>query len=188
MIVAFLAVIETEEDESLFECIYYTYRRQMFFVANGILSDKMLAEDAVQEAFWGIAKQIRLFKNMSEGERRAYVLTAVRNAAINLYKKERKATRCCRQYTDDNRTTVEDEVINRQTLTDSRQALNLVISALSDFQQEIMMLRYSHELNCSQIAIALGRKPATVRKELSRARKALKKACQKEGIQIENWA
>lgn len=187
MIAAVLSVIETEEEKSLFECIYYTYSKQMFFVANGILHDKMLAEDAVQEAFWGIAKQIHLFEGMTERERRAYVLTSAKNAEINLYKKEQKATQLCWHYADDNQTTVEDEVISRQMQTDVRLVLNSAISTLSDFQQEIMMLRYAHGLNCNQIAIALGRKPASVRKELSRARKAFKKACEKERIEIENW-
>lgn len=188
MIAAFLSVIETEEEISLFECIYYTYSKQMNFVAIGILHDEMLAEDAVQEAFWGVAKQTHLFEGMTERERRAYVLTSAKNAAINLYKKEQKAKQLCRHYTDDNQTTVEDEVINRQMQTDVRRALNSAISTLSDFQQDIMMLRYAHDLNCNQIAITLGRKPATVRKELSRARKTFKKACEKEGIQIESWA
>lgn len=188
MIAAVLSVIETEEEKSLFECIYYTYGKQMFFVAIGILRDEMLAEDAVQEAFWGIAKQIHLFEGMQERARRAYVLTAVRNASINLYKKEQKATQLCEHYIDNNQITVEDEVINRQMQTDVRRALDSAISTLSDFQQEIMMLRYAHGLNCNQIGIALGRKPASVRKELSRARKTFKKACEKEGIQIESWA
>ena len=51
MLMMYLSIVETPEERSLFEQIYYTCRKQMFFVANGILNDEILAEDALQEAF-----------------------------------------------------------------------------------------------------------------------------------------
>ena len=81
MLLTYLSIVETPEERSLFEQIYYTYRKQMFFVANGILDNEILAEDALQEAFMGIAKQITLFRDMPENNRKAYVLTAAKNAA-----------------------------------------------------------------------------------------------------------
>ena len=75
MLMIYLSIIETAEDRSLFEQIYYNYRKQMFFVANGILNDNFLAEDAVHEAFLGIAKQITLLQDMPESKMKAYVLT-----------------------------------------------------------------------------------------------------------------
>ena len=86
----YLSIVETAEEQSLFERIYYAYRKQMFFVAKGILNDENLAEDALQEAFLGIAKQINLFRDMPENKIKAYVLTAAKNAAINLCKQEEK--------------------------------------------------------------------------------------------------
>ena len=90
MLMMYLSMVETPEERSLFEQIYYTYRKQMFFVANGILDNEILAEDAVQEAFLGIAKQITLFRDMPEQNRKAYVLTAAKNAAINIGKQEQR--------------------------------------------------------------------------------------------------
>ena len=90
MLMIYLAMVETPEEQSLFEQIYYTYRKQMFFVANSILDDEILAEDALQEAFLGIAKQIKLFRDMPENKVKAYVLTAAKNAAINICKQEQR--------------------------------------------------------------------------------------------------
>ena len=49
MLTLYLSLIETPQDKTLFEQVYYTYRKQMYFVAKSILEDNFLAEDAVQE-------------------------------------------------------------------------------------------------------------------------------------------
>lgn len=43
-----LAMIDNEEDKSKFEQLYNQYKQLMFYIANGILHDENLAEDAVQ--------------------------------------------------------------------------------------------------------------------------------------------
>ena len=182
----YLSLVETAEEQSLFEQIYYTYRKRMFFVANGILNNKMLAEDAVQEAFLGVAKQISLFRNMSDNKIKAYVLTAAKNAAINLSKQEQKFQQ---HHTCFDRALVgfdQDQVLGKQIYRETDQVLRSVIAALPAFQRDILMLRYTHDMNCSEIATALGRKSSTVRKELSRARRALRERCKKEGLEIED--
>lgn len=186
MLMMYLSLVETAEEQSLFEQIYYTYRKQMFFVANGILNDKILAEDAVQEAFLGIAKQISLFRDMPDNKVKAYVLTAAKNAAINLSKQEQKFQQ---HHTGIDQTAIgsyQDQVLDEQIYKETDQIIRSVIATLPAFQRDILMLRYSNHMNCTQIAIALGRKSSTVRKELSRARRALRERCKKEGIEIED--
>lgn len=63
MIGLFLALIDTEEDKIKFVTLYEKYRKLMFYIANDILKDTDLAEDAVQEAFFRIAKN---FKKVGE--------------------------------------------------------------------------------------------------------------------------
>ena len=55
MLSIYLALIDTQEDQTLFEEIYYQYRNQMYYVSHKILNDDYLAEDALQDAFIGIA-------------------------------------------------------------------------------------------------------------------------------------
>lgn len=47
----YLAVLETEQEKTKFEQLYLTYRQTMFYVANSVLHDTQLAEDAVHQAF-----------------------------------------------------------------------------------------------------------------------------------------
>ena len=60
----YAAVIDDAEDIKKLEKIYYEYREQMFFVANKILRDSYEAEDAVQNALLGIARNIRTLPKM----------------------------------------------------------------------------------------------------------------------------
>lgn len=186
MLMMYLSLVETKEDQSLFETIYYAYRKQMFYVAKGILDDEHLAEDALQEAFLGIAKQITLFRTLSENKTKAYVLTAAKNAAINLGKREQKIVQQQAPFEEAESASLGDQVLQEQMYQETQRILFAEISKLSSVQQDILILKYASELNCAQIAVVLGRKASTVRKELSRARQALKEGCRKEGLEIED--
>ncbi|MGB9762891.1 MAG: RNA polymerase sigma factor [Minisyncoccia bacterium] len=51
MLPIYLAMLDGEEDKNKFELLYVTYRKLMFYVANRILNDERLAEDAVHQTF-----------------------------------------------------------------------------------------------------------------------------------------
>jgi RNA polymerase sigma-70 factor (ECF subfamily) len=50
MLPIYLAMLDGDDEKSKFESLYLTYRKLMFHVANGILNDEGLAEDAVHQA------------------------------------------------------------------------------------------------------------------------------------------
>lgn len=50
-----LAVLDSPEDQTLFEAVYYKYRGQLLGIATGMLNDHHLAEDAVSETMWKTA-------------------------------------------------------------------------------------------------------------------------------------
>ncbi|RRQ31312.1 RNA polymerase subunit sigma-24, partial [Clostridioides difficile] len=47
--ILYLNLLESENDISKFELLYNTYKKTMFYIANEILKDECLAEDAVHE-------------------------------------------------------------------------------------------------------------------------------------------
>ncbi|OJT86126.1 RNA polymerase subunit sigma-24, partial [Clostridioides difficile] len=47
----YLAIIDSKEERIKFEEIYIKYKKLMFYVANQILKDDVLAEDAVHSSF-----------------------------------------------------------------------------------------------------------------------------------------
>ena len=70
------------------EELYVKYRQLMFYVANEILDDAQLAEDAVQEAFIRIAKNMHKINCSNSGSTKAFLVTVVRNVALTMLKKE----------------------------------------------------------------------------------------------------
>lgn len=180
-----LAIIETDEERSLFESIYHDYGRQMHRVACAILKDDILAEDAVQSAFLGIATQISQFHKFSENEMKAYVLTAAKHAALRLYNIEKKIrTNEISLYQiapqPDKADTARDVIAS-----DNASAILGAIGALPSTYREILLFRYNFNMNNEDIAIVLGKSRGAVRQLMRRARAALKAQCRKEGIILE---
>jgi RNA polymerase sigma-70 factor (ECF subfamily) len=178
-----LALIDTQEDKTLFEKIYYRYRKQMYYVSYKILNDDHLAEDALQDAFIGIATHITKFRNMSQEKARVYVLTAAKNAAINVYNRESKIR--------ENVVSLEtmDFVLVNDSFEQIEQAdivlfLLKIIESLPQIYRDVLMLHYVQDMNCAEIAITIGKSHAATRQILVRARKALRSACRKAGVSV----
>lgn len=186
MITIYLSVIETTEDKALFETIYDKYKNQMYSIACKILKDENLAEDAVQEALLGIAKQITIFREMPEDKLKAYICIATKNTALNLYKKEAKYRSKIISIEDLPHLVIDDNALAIQISNERQQTLATIIAEFPSLQRSILTLRYAYDMKCSKIAIALGRKPSSVRKELSRARKILIEKCRKAGLDLES--
>jgi RNA polymerase sigma-70 factor (ECF subfamily) len=178
-----LALIDTQEDKTLFEKIYYRYRKQMYYVSYKILNDDHLTEDALQNAFIGIATHITKFRDISPEKARVYVLTAARNAAINVYNQERRIRG----------NVVSPETMDLASVNDSFEEIEQtdmvlfllkIIESLPQLYRDVLMLHYVQDLNCAEIAITIGKSHAATRQILVRARKALRSACRKAGVSV----
>ena len=91
MISLFLTFLDTEEEKTKFERLYEKYRKLMHYVAKGILADDQLAEDAVQEAFFRIAKNFYKVGEIDCPQTKNFVVIIVRNTALTIVKKEETA-------------------------------------------------------------------------------------------------
>ena len=84
MLSLYLTLIDTEEDKLRFTDLYERYRHLMFYVAQDILKDEHLAEDAVQEAFLRIAKNFHKVGEINCPRTRNFSVIIVRNTAITI--------------------------------------------------------------------------------------------------------
>ena len=82
MLSFFLALIDEEESKEKFVIVYERYCNLMLNVAYRYLTDRSLAEDAVQDAFLAIAKNIKKVGDPDSAKTRAYLLTVTRGCAI----------------------------------------------------------------------------------------------------------
>lgn len=179
MLLFYLSLIEDKEDIITFERIFDKYKEPMHRVAMKILNDHHLAEDAVQIALWGIARNIKSVPTNSEPELIAYVIVAAKNAARNILKKRKEYDEVLSIYelefaADDD---VFQKIVEDQ---DYHNLLNLIMS-LPTVYREVLMMRFVMELTPKEIGEVTGNKAATVSQQIFRGKKMLEQAYQRKG-------
>ena len=160
--------------ERKIEEIVNRYGKQMLFVAESVLHNRLDAEDAVQTALLRISGQCH---KLPEEERvlRIYVLTAAKNAALDLLPKQWKAV-------DIEQLPLSDphDLFEELVRSEEYHRLLAAIEALPVQYKEVLMLRFVQELEVRDIAKLLNRPKATVHKQITRAKKLLVHSYEKE--------
>jgi len=174
MLPIYLAMLDGEEDKNKFELLYITYRKLMFHVANRILNDERLAEDAVHQAFVKILENFDKIENISCHKTRSYVVTIVRNTAINMYNRKKRhpavpieeAAFC-----------IAEERLER---TDDLDSLAEAVLKLPAIYKDALKLKYVQEFSNEEIAKMLDISEVAVRKRLERAKRKLEEILKRE--------
>ena len=171
MLTVYMALIEDDVDQVTFEYIYHSYRNQMHQVAKRFLGTWEDAEDAVQEAFFRIAKNIRLIPTEDKGKQKAYVMTVVKNVALAMLNKRSK---------EGTHTELPESMFDagadpfeRLQKCQDYESLLEAIQSLPLAYREVLMMRYVFDLPTHHIAKLLGRKPSTVKQQITRGKKKL---------------
>ena len=77
MLMMHLSLIETQEDKSKFEELYYHYRKNMYLCAKRILKNEILAEDAVHDAFIRIIKYLKEIEDVRSDQTKNLIIVIV---------------------------------------------------------------------------------------------------------------
>ena len=169
MLLFYLSLIETEQDKSKFEILYYEYRERMYFAAFDILNNREDAEDAVHNAFIGVAKNMKAIDEPVSDKTLSYVIKAAKNSAINIYNKNKKLKAV--EYND---VLISD--------TDFYEQLNIkerygdvvkAIAELDDIYKIPMYYRYVCDMKTKEIADLLGLSISAVKQRIHRGKKEL---------------
>ena len=180
MLFFYLTLIETEEARLTFQYIYDHYGGAMFAIAYTILKDKYDAEDAVQDAFLGIAVSINSVPVGSREMQQAYVLAAARNAAVKMaMRKKKREAALVPEYLQPTST---EDVFETICRSEDYAMLRRLVSSLPEKYREVLMLRYVHGLKPRYIAALLHRKVTTVQQQLSRGKNMLVALYEEEGF------
>lgn len=173
----YLQTIYSQEDKDLFIYIYEHHKKQMVWVANKILQNKENAEDAVHNAFVGIANNIASLKNRSEIDIKNYALKSAQNAARNIQSKENLQ----RKY--DVEALKEYEIDLALEKICLRETYDTIVSAIRNLDEPygfVLYCLYVMEMDVKEIAVALSRNPAAVRQQIVRGKKKLLDLLRKE--------
>ena len=182
LLVAYANLIEEPKQRLRFEDIYHAYRKQMLHVACEVLGDRAAAEDAVHDAFLGIARNMPTLAKLREDEVRHYVLRSARNAALQALRGRQKELPL--EAVGD----VSDE--DFFALLAAREDASEVLHAMAELPEHYrsaLYCRYVMELPPREAAELLQVKPATLRKQVNRAKGLLVQKLKERGWDIHGY-
>ena len=90
MVALYLSLIDKQEEKNRFEELYYRYRNLMYYIAYQVLHQDRDSEDAVQEAFFIIAKNMDKVKDIASTETKNFVAIITKREAMKIYDKKKK--------------------------------------------------------------------------------------------------
>lgn len=164
--------LDSEEEKRKFEALYFKYRQLMFQVANGILQDDYLAEDAVHKAFEKILKNLDKIHDVACPKTKGFIVIVVKHVAIDFYRKRKRENIV--ELNENER--IREYVLGvEQVVIDKiEHPLTRAILLLPHHYSEIILLKYSHNYTERQIADLLGLSEENTKKRLQRAKKKLR--------------
>ncbi len=163
-----------QKDSEKLEQLYGLYEKKMYAVAYSILHNEWQAEDAVQDAFVRLFKNIRKIKNLEEEKTRAYVLRTIQNVAIDLYRKNHISLQRTVSMEEKEIADERDDMMSLISRIAGESILEEMLSRLPESYKEVIMLRCVHQLSTKETAAVLEISEALVRKRQQRAIKKLR--------------
>lgn len=159
-------------DSSAFGELYALYAKELYRYARAILRDAHTAEDAVQEAF------IKVYKNLNNIQNpdacKAYFFKTLSNTAKTMLRQN--ALQVVGEETTDTLPAPNDTAQTAEKRTD----LDAALAKLSDEERQIVLLSAVAGLSSKEIADAVDLTAGSVRSKLSRSLQKLRTYLDKE--------
>lgn len=172
-------MVDDNEDCCKIERLYQQYGRLMHTVANNILDDPFLAEDAVQQALIKIIDNLHKINEEDCHRTRNYLVIISRNEAINIYNKRKNA-----YWEEELKDNMEDEYTPEQLFLnkESVDVMADMINTLPLIYRDTLMLKYFQKCENSEIAEIMHVTEETVRQRISRGKRMLAKLIEGSGL------
>ena len=154
--------------DAIIEQIEHQYGRLMRKLAFEILHDEHEVEDVIQTALWKIIYKHTDKLDLPKEKFRSYLCAAVKNTAINLYNQKKKAD--VQDPFAINELTM--DMVDTSSFNDKYgfgPELQELIGQLNNIDKDIILLRFGCGYSHAEIARAVGKSEAAVRKRLERA-------------------
>lgn len=178
MILTYILSIEDDEKREIVENIYNLYYKKMYSVAFGILNNMHDSEDAVQDAFFNITFTYDLFRKPREKATATLVYIYTRNAAINIYNKNKRHSRVVELVDSVDKSIydiADDEDVSKIAIdNETSRLVSDAIDQLDEMYRDVIIMKYYYNMKNIEIAKVLDKDTNTVAGRLFRARAKLK--------------
>jgi RNA polymerase sigma-70 factor, ECF subfamily len=169
-----LVELSRTKDQEQYACLVDRYQHRLMRYALGLLRDGHKAEDVVQEAF------IKAFINLNAFDTKkkfsSWMYRIVHNEAMNSIKKYHKEIPLLEHFDFVSSQDIEEEFAEKELLV----ALNDCIDGLPVLYSAPLTLYYIEEKSYEEISDILHLPMGTVATRISRAKRLMKKICQKK--------
>ena len=178
MLLFYTALIDDEGERLQFEQIYYGYRKQMLYVAQGILHDPMEAEDAVQNLYLKLWERRDALGGIESDE--AYCRRLLKNICIDRWREMRRHEQ---QSIDEETVGLCDETYSEDEMNDKQSFLRAFLARLHERQRRIFVLRMQGS-TYDEMELLTGQSATSLRMTISRLKRELidsykrKKGCE----------
>lgn len=178
LLLTIIMMIENEKDRKKAEELYIQYSSTMLYIADSILHDVHLAEDAVSEAFIKIINNLDKINPKDCYWTRGFVVIIVRNVALDMLRKQKKSKETMIDFDDS--ISYEDLNFDNITAEEACQKIIKCIGGLKKSYSDILYLKMEFGYSYKEIGEIFGITQENAKMRVSRARNALKIELKKE--------
>lgn len=172
MLSYYLLLLDEEGERTKFSELYKIYKYNMLYIANDILRDYGLAEDAVQNAFLYFVVHINTIKDVHSMATKNYIYLVTKHRAIDIARKRKKEIYLTTAELDSiggGYSHVESLIIKEET----NQEIYALILNLPEIYRKCLELNIVYDLSAKRIASILELKYETVKKRIQRGKELL---------------
>lgn len=174
----YLSVLDTQEEKDKFTQVYEQYRHFCWYVANQLLGDPYLSEDAVQDAFLALTRHLHKIEDVESPRTRKFLMTIVKSKAVDILRRQ-KGDVSVEELTIEPVDEKEDVLSGYITRENYNHLISCVLE-LDEAYRVVFEYKYVHQLSDKEIAQLLDISPKLVNVRFYRARKKLQEMLKKE--------
>jgi len=171
--IAFLNLIDSEEDKEKFTRLYNKYKNLLYWIAYSKTKSVEAAEECVQETFFYAAKNFHKIGDVDSNKTKGYLSVIVTGFAIDVFNKSIKF-----QIVPDEEENVSSSYFDNFGNMELASAFDKV---LDDESKIFFYLKYLYDYRIHEIAQIYDVKEHYVRRKLQKAKNDMKKYLEKEG-------
>lgn len=168
----YMQTIESPEEQSKFERIYYSYRHLLYQVAFRILHQEQDAEDVVHDTFLKVIQIIDKIVQPVCPQTQHLIVIIAENKSLDILRKRKKV-----QFVDFN-----DAYVEGYTLELPDGSVGKCLNALPTRYRDVLILRHHYGYHLKEIAFILDISEENVKKIHQRAKRSFQIICEKEGL------
>ena len=174
----YLSMLDTQEEKDKFTELYQQYQHFCWYVANQLLGDAHLAEDAVQETFFVLTRHLDKIEDVESPRTRKFLMTVVKSKAVDILRKQHGELPV-----DELPAEPADPGADMLSTYITKENYNHLLSCVLELEEAYRVIfeyKYVHQLSDREIAQLLDITPKLVNVRYYRARKRLQQMLEKE--------